>query len=234
LQHGNRRLVGYNQCGAWRHLWPLIEAAFTHATTETPAGQPRAGVFFETLAAVGAGLRSRALSFGTQNDWLRRIALSRLSVATCAVIAEGPGRLGDLADFHQARCTHHMFSAPHMAGFTIPPSVAPRTTRNCGGGETPSRPSFPGEPASPCGPGGPAGPVGPGSSLSPLSPLSPFMPQPLRVRAESRVQTRIRDLRIVGAPLKLRGNATAGLKFRSGQVAVWPLLWWVAAAAILR
>ena len=114
MQHGNRRLVGYNQCGAWRHLWPLIEAAFTHATTETPAGQPRAGVFFETLAAVGAGLRSRALSFGTQNDWLRRIALSRLSVATCAVIAEGPGRLGDLADFHQAGCTHHnLFGAAH-------------------------------------------------------------------------------------------------------------------------
>jgi len=37
--------------------------------------------------------------------------------------------------------------------------------------------------------------------------LSPFMPQPLRGRADSRVQTRIRDLRIVGAPLKLRGNA---------------------------
>jgi len=40
--------------------------------------------------------------------------LSRLSVATCAVIAEGPRRLCDLANFHQAGCTHHnLFGAAH-------------------------------------------------------------------------------------------------------------------------
>ena len=40
--------------------------------------------------------------------------MSRLSVATCAVIAEGPRRLCDLANFHQAGCTHHnLFGAAH-------------------------------------------------------------------------------------------------------------------------
>jgi hypothetical protein len=86
-------------------------------------------------------------------------------------------------------------SAAHMAGFTIPPSAAPLTTRNCGGGDTPSLPSFPGGPGGPCGPGGPGVPGAPASPRSPLSPLSPFMPQPLSIRAESKAQIMIEDHR---------------------------------------
>ena len=200
MQHGNRRLVGYNQCGAWRHLWPLIESAFTHATTETPAGQPRAGVFFETLAAVGAGLRSRALSFGTQNDWLRSIALSRLSVATCAVIAEGPGRLCDLADFHQARCTHHnLFGAAHGRLYDSSIGCSANDAKLWRRGDTVSAvlSRRTGQPLWPRRSGR--------SSWAGVTPVAlvPFVALHAAAaegQAASKVQTRIRDLRIVGAP----------------------------------
>ena len=68
-------------------------------------------------------------------------------------------------------------SAAHIAGREIPPSLVERTTRNCGGGETPFSPFLPAGPGGPCGPGGPGGPAGPGSPFSPLSPLSPFGPE---------------------------------------------------------
>jgi hypothetical protein len=99
-------------------------------------------------------------------------------------------------------------SVPHMAGFAIPPSSPPRTTRNCGGGDTPSRPSFPGGPAGPCGPGAPACPGGPASPRSPLSPLSPFTPQALRTSAEDRAASTKMDFRISTLNQKrARGNA---------------------------
>ena len=200
MQHGNRRLVGYNQCGAWRHLWPLIEAAFTHATTETPAGQPRAGVFFETLAAVGAGLRSRALSFGTQNDWLRRIALSRLSVATCAVIAEGPGRLGDLADFHQASCTHHnLFGAAHGRLYDSSVGCSANDAKLWRRGDTVSA-VFSRRTGQPLWPRRSGRSSWAGVTPVALVPFVALHAAAAEGQAASKVQTRIRDLRIVGAP----------------------------------
>jgi hypothetical protein len=103
-------------------------------------------------------------------------------------------------------------SSPHMAAFTIPPSVVPRTTRNCGGGETPSLPSFPGGPAGPCGPGEPAIPAGPGSPLSPLSPFSPFTPQPVRAKADSSAQTIIAARFMSGTHTKANGNSRSGVR----------------------
>ena len=68
-------------------------------------------------------------------------------------------------------------STPHIAGRDTPPSEDDRTTRNCGGGETPFSPFFPAGPWGPCGPGGRLGRPRPVSPFSPLSPLSPLGPE---------------------------------------------------------